>query len=100
MLYNHVKQLCIRNGITITELERILEFGNGTIHKWERSEPSLGKVLAVAKYFGVSLDVLVSNEEFPSKESINMAIQFDGYDEEQKKLIKCYMSLIEKRKVG
>lgn len=100
MLYNRVKQLCANEGITITELERTLKFGNGTIHNWNKSDPSIGKVMAVAKHFCIGLDALVSNTELPSKESIEMANRLDGYTEDQKNLIRCYMSLIETGKVG
>lgn len=100
MLYDRVKQLCTDNGITITELERTLKFGNGTIHNWDKSDPSIGKAAAVAKYFEIGLDTLVSNSEVPSKESRDMAARLNGYTEEQKNLIRCYMSLIETGKAG
>lgn len=99
MLYDRVKQLCSNEGITITELERTLKFGNGTIHNWNKSEPSVAKAMAVAQYFGVGLDALVSNTKLPSKESREIFARFDGYTEDQKNLIKCYMSLIETGKV-
>ena len=56
--------------------------------------------MAVAKHFCIGLDALVSNTELPSKESIEMANRLDGYTEDQKNLIRCYMSLIETGKVG
>lgn len=100
MLYNRVKQLCTSEGITIAGLERTLKFGNGTIYKWDKSEPTIGKAVAVAEYFGVGLDNLISDREIPTKESRDMAARFDGYTEEQKNLIKCYMSLLETGKAG
>lgn len=100
MLYDRVKQLCTSEGTTITELERTLKFGNGTIHNWDKSNPSIEKAMAVAEYFGIGLDELVSELRIPTKESRNMAARIDLYTEEQKNLIKCYMSLIETGKVG
>lgn len=100
MLYDRIKQLCSSEGITITELERTLRFGNGTIHNWDKSDPSIGKASAVAKYFKIDLDTLASNSDIPSKESMVMAARLDGYTEDQKSLIKCYMSLIETGKAG
>lgn len=100
MLYDRVKQLCKQNGITITKLEHILKIGNGTIHKWGKSDPSIGKAVAVAEYFGIGLDALVSTNGIPSRESMDMAVRLDGYTEEQKNLIRCYMSLIETGKAG
>lgn len=100
MLYDRVKQLCNSEGITITELERTLKFGNGTIHNWDKSEPSIGKASTVAKHFKIDLETLVSRSDIPSKESRDMAVRLDCYTEEQKNLIRCYMSLIETGKVG
>ncbi len=100
MLYDRVKQLCADNGITITELERILNFGNGTIHNWDKVNPSVEKVRQVAGRFGVGVDFLLSNQNIPSIEAQEMAIRFDNYTEEQRNLIRCYMSLIENGKAG
>ncbi|MBT9798238.1 helix-turn-helix domain-containing protein [Hungatella hathewayi] len=100
MLYERVKQLCDNEGITITELERILKFGNGTIHNWDKSDPTIRKALAVSSYFKISIDTLVSNSDIPSKASMDMAVRIDGYTEDQKNLIRCYMSLIENGKAG
>ncbi len=95
MLFTKINQLCQQNGITITELERILGFGNGTIHKWDVSQPSIEKVKKVADHFKTSIDYLVRNEKFiPSKDSMEIAIAFDSLSSDQKGLVKCYLSLI------
>lgn len=99
MIYDCVKQLCSNEGMTITELERTLKFGNGTIHNWDKVNPSVEKVRLVAEYFCIGIDDLVSGK-IPSKESRKMSARFDSYTEEQKNLIRCYMSLIENGKVG
>lgn len=94
MLFTKIKQLCIENKITITELERELKFGNGTIHKWDSVQPSIGKVIAVANHFKVPLESLITSDEIPSKESREMACEFEKMTEKQKSLVKCYISLI------
>lgn len=58
MLLKKIKALCSNHNITISQLEKELNFGNGTVHKWYKSEPSAQKVLKVALYFNVSLDYL------------------------------------------
>lgn len=100
MLFEKVKQLCKQNGITITELERILSFGNGTIHNWDKVNPSVEKVRLVAEHFSIGIDYLLSDMKIPSKEAQDMANRFNSYTEQQKNLIRCYMSLIEDGKVG
>ena len=95
MLYNRVKELCIRNNITISKLEKLLSFGNGTIGNWDKVNPSIEKVKKVARYFGMSIDELLNDSELTT-EAKEIAKLYDSYSDEKKNLIKCYMSLIEK----
>jgi hypothetical protein len=99
MMHECVKRLCNDDGITITELERTLKFGNGTIHNWDKVNPSVGKVKLVAEHFKIGIDDLMSGK-IPSRESREMSARFDSYTEDQKNLIRCYMSLIENGKAG
>lgn len=62
MLIERIKELCFGQSITFAELERRTGISNGTIARWEKSEPRIGSVLKVADYFGVSLDWLVGRE--------------------------------------
>lgn len=98
MLLERIKQLCISNGITISELEHILKFGNGTISRWASVNPSIKKVKLVAEYFGIGIEVLVYDLKIPSKESRELAYKLDEYSTEQKNLIKSYILLISKGK--
>lgn len=58
-----IKQLCKEQGKTIFSLEQECGFGNGTIHKWDRSSPSVSKVTAVAKALGVPVASLIEDDE-------------------------------------
>lgn len=98
LLLNRIKQLCVNNHITITELERVLKFGNGTIHNWDKVDPSVERVKAVAEYFGIGIDYLMSNLTIPSKESRDLAYKLDNYSDEEKNLIRCYMAIIEAKR--
>lgn len=62
MLYNNILAKCKANGISVTGLEKTLSFGNGTIHSWKNSSPSVDKVRAVADYFGCTVDDLLKEE--------------------------------------
>lgn len=57
-----IKQLCDKRKTTIKALEEAVNLGNGTIRRWDKSSPSVDKLLRVAQYFGVSLDYLVGGE--------------------------------------
>lgn len=66
-LYNRIKSLCQKNGITITQLESTLGFGSSSIKKWEKtSSPSVDKIMKVASYFNVSLDYLMGRTDIES----------------------------------
>jgi len=59
LLYNSVKTLCERNGISVSQLERTLNFPRSSICKWNENEPGIRKVKKVADYFGVSIEKLL-----------------------------------------
>lgn len=58
-----IEALCSAKKITIAELERRLDFGNGTIRRWEKSFPSIDKLAKVAEYFNVGVAYLYSGKE-------------------------------------
>lgn len=58
-LVKKIKELITEKGTTLAQLERILNFSNGSIARWNKSSPSIDKVDKVAKYFDVSLDYLL-----------------------------------------
>lgn len=45
--------------MTIAELERRLDFGQGSIRKWDRQSPSSERLQLVADFFDVSTDYLL-----------------------------------------
>lgn len=60
-MYNRVKALCDSKGISIAELEKTLEIGNGTIGKWKihGTVPSLTTLKKIAKFFEVPVADLI-----------------------------------------
>ncbi|MEK5521875.1 helix-turn-helix transcriptional regulator [Heyndrickxia sp. FSL W8-0423] len=62
-LVQRVKYLCRHRKITVAALERTLEFGNGTIRKWDNAYPSADKLKKVADYFGVTVDYLLNEND-------------------------------------
>lgn len=54
-----VKLLCTENDITVADLEKELGFANGTISKWNKSNPTSDKIIKVSIRFGVSADFLL-----------------------------------------
>ena len=54
-----VAKLCAEHNITLTELERRLGFGQGSIGKWKDSTPKVDKIIAIANYFHVTTDYIM-----------------------------------------
>lgn len=67
MIYTNVSNLCQSRGISIAKLEKELGFGNATIRGWTSSSPTVEKLKAVADYFGVTVDDLLSDSD-PAKQ--------------------------------
>lgn len=61
-LKERIKALAQERGMSLPALESELGFGNSTIVKWDKSTPNADKLKAVAKYFNVSMDYLMTGE--------------------------------------
>ena len=76
MLVERIKSLCNARGISIPKLEDRLNFGAGTISKWNKSSPSIDKIRKIAEYFQVSIDYLLGIENlsyYTNSETAKMA---------------------------
>lgn len=58
-IFENIEKLCTKNHITITQLERELKFGSGTIFRWKTSSPSVDNLQKVAKYFKIKVEKLL-----------------------------------------
>ena len=61
---NKLKELRTEKGIGQVELAQILHVSNGIISLWENGlrEPKLSNLVAIAKYFQVTIDYLTGLE--------------------------------------
>ena len=55
-----IKQLCANKGISISQLENELEYGNGSIAK--SKSMSADRMYKIAQYFGVSVEYLLTGK--------------------------------------
>lgn len=60
MIYTNIIKLCQSRKISIARLEKETGLGNATIRGWNTSSPTVEKLKAVADYFGVTIDDLLS----------------------------------------
>lgn len=58
ILVANIRNLCKIKDMGVSQLEKRLGFGSGLISRWTKSDPSLSKVMDVANYFEVSIDLL------------------------------------------
>ncbi|MEK3735481.1 helix-turn-helix domain-containing protein [Paenibacillus sp. FSL M8-0334] len=61
-LVANIKRLCKQSGTTISKLEKSLGFGRGSIYVWDKSHPSISKVMAVADFFDVPIQQLLGRD--------------------------------------
>lgn len=77
-LYENIKYLASRKGMTIPEFAEEIGVGKTSIYKWKDQNPSFDVVLQVAAYFGVTVEYLVSGSDSP-----DWATNDDLYDLEE-----------------
>lgn len=60
MIYDAIKQIAIKKGISIRSIERNLHFANGTINKWNNHSPKVSQVNEVADLLEVSSEYIIN----------------------------------------
>ena len=61
-VYDSIKFLCDKQGIAVTQLEKKLGFGRGSIGKMRKSNPSGERIKKIAEYFDVPVDFIYEIE--------------------------------------
>lgn len=62
MIYENVKAIADKKGISIYELEKKAGLGNGTIGKWNDVSPNVENLSKVAKVLNVSINTLIKEQ--------------------------------------
>jgi transcriptional regulator with XRE-family HTH domain len=65
-----INELCDTNKISIGQLEKELKFSQGLISRWDKSSPSVDKIVAVADYFHVPVDYVIGRSMLKSVVSV------------------------------
>lgn len=58
-IVNSIKLLCKNNNMSASQLEKEIGLSQGLISKWQKTMPSLDKVIDIANYFNVSIDDVI-----------------------------------------
>lgn len=64
--YDVIADLCKKNKIAVTALEKELGFGRGSIGKLRNGNTTIERLQKIANYFGVTVDYLTSDSESSS----------------------------------
>lgn len=62
-MYEIIKNLCKKKGISIYALEKELNLSSGSVCKWEKSTPRIDTLQKIADYFGVSITYFLEDNE-------------------------------------
>lgn len=71
-ILDKIRSLANERKVTLAELERSLDFSNGSLRKWDTSTPSGDKIEKVADYFNVSVDYLLGRTKIPYTSNDNL----------------------------
>lgn len=72
-LTEKIKSLCEGKGETIASLERKMDFGNGTIRRWDEKAPAADRLAKVADYFNVTTDYLLDRKAEEAETDLDCA---------------------------
>ena len=60
MLYDKIKEICKKNGVSVSAVEKEAGLSNGTIRKWNESSPTVDSLKAVANVLKIKVEKLIS----------------------------------------
>lgn len=63
MIYDNIKAIADQKGLSIAEIEKRAQIGNGIIGKWKESTPNVDSLVKVAKVLDVGIDTLTKGYE-------------------------------------
>ena len=65
-LFEKIKELCQKRGISINSLEETLGYSRNTIYSMKNKKPNAERLQEIADYFNVSTDYLLGRTENPN----------------------------------
>lgn len=79
MIYERIKELCKKNGISVSELEKRVGVSRGSICKIDKHAPSSNTVDKIARELHTSFDYIIIGKEGPYKDE-PMVIEVEMLD--------------------
>ncbi|MDU3178760.1 helix-turn-helix transcriptional regulator [Streptococcus vestibularis] len=64
-LFDKIKELCRKQGISLNQLEEKLGYGRNSLYSLKNKKPNAERISEIADYFGVSTDYLLGRTDNP-----------------------------------
>lgn len=81
-LFEKIKELCQKRGISINSLEETLGYSRNTIYSMKSKKPNAERLQEIAEYFNVSTDYLLGRTDNPRIASDASIIDTDPIEEQ------------------
>lgn len=85
-MYEKISRLAEKKGVSIAQVERDLGFSQASLRKLNTNRPGSDKVVALAKYFGVSTDYLYGNTPIEKPADQLMDVDFISLQRARQKM--------------
>lgn len=82
-VFDRVKELAEKQGISIVELEEKLDFGRNSLYSWKKKTPNGDRLKKVADYFNVSTDYLLGRTKDVKDPVAYFRLDTSGLSEDQ-----------------
>lgn len=77
-LFEKIKELCQKRGISINSLEETLGYSRNTIYSMKSKKPNAERLQEIADYFNVSTDYLLGRTDNPNIAKSKEQFFFEG----------------------
>ncbi|MEI4393541.1 helix-turn-helix transcriptional regulator [Streptococcus anginosus] len=79
-LFEKIKELCQKRGISINSLEETLGYSRNTIYSMKSKKPNAERLQQIADYFSVSTDYLLGRTDNPAIAGEPEKFYFEGQE--------------------
>ncbi len=83
-LVNNIKNLCSKNNISISQMEKEVNLSSGLISRWTKTTPSLDRLIDIAHFFNVTIDALIGENAESEVDKEIIYLIYVLYQETQK----------------
>lgn len=90
-LYENIKKVAKSRDCSISKMEKDLDLGKSVTSKFDEHTPSIEKIVKIADYFNVSVDVLIGRPTMlVSPEEAMLLSEFNALNKDGKELVLRY----------